>query len=127
MTSINTLSVSLKLSHTPSTLVQNGRCIECSNLFIVRTTLSASFKSSLQFNGLSNIDNLPSFTISLQFDLMPVHNFNIYVMINPIFSNNFSNIDISQPAMRFIDVRTLSTTDKTDKGTNKNVRKDTLN
>lgn len=58
---------------------------------------------------------------------MPVHNFNIYVMINPIFSNNFSNIDISQPAMRFIDVRTLSTTDKTDKGTNKNVRKDTLN
>lgn len=110
MTATNTLSASVKLSYMPPTLVQNGVCNLCSNIFIVQTSSSIPFKTTIQYNGVNLIDNQTSFTISLQFDYFSVQNFNIFVKINPAFSNSFGNMDISQSASKYIDIRTLSTT-----------------
>jgi len=105
----------------PSTLVQNGVCNLCSNIFIPQTSLSTPFKTTIQYNGVSMIDSQASFTMNLQFDNFPLQNFNIFVRINPALSTSFANIDISMPASRYIDIRTLS---KSEKEQNKNMRKD---
>lgn len=121
VTAINTLSVSVKLNNLPSTLVQNGVCSLCANIFLVQISLPNSFKTSIQYNGVSAVGTQSLFSVSLMFDAFPIQNFNVFVKINPSFSTYFGATDISQTVAKYIDLRMLALSESG------NIRKDTLN
>lgn len=122
VTGVNTLSISVRVNNLPSVLIQNGACPLCANLFVVQASLPSSFKTSIQYNGVSSIGSQSLFSISLLFDSFPTQNFNVFVKINPTFSPYFGSTDISQTVAKYVDLRTLSLSDS-----GKNMRKDILN
>lgn len=121
MSGLNTLSLSLKLNGLPATLLQNGACAMCSSIFVVQTSLPNTFKSTIQYNGVSSVDSQSLFSVTLQFDYFPTQNFNIFVKVNPTFSTYFGTTDISQSVAKYVDLRLLSTS-----GSGNNMRKDSL-
>lgn len=126
---INSLALSVKLNGLPSSFIQNNSCPQCSSLFTVQTSLTNTFKTTIQFNGLSAIDGQALFNIGLVFDYFPVQNFNVFVKINANLANNFS-VDVSQAAMKLIDLRTLARVDSGNNNTGvsaSNIRKDIIN
>ena len=121
MNGINSLVLSLKLNGLPSSLVQAGLCPQCANLFTVQTSINNTFKATTQYNGVSSIDGQALFNVNLVFDYFPTTNFNVYVKINSTMASLFT-VDVTQPAIKMIDLRTLSKAESSS-----NMRKDNLN
>lgn len=128
MSGINSLALSVKLNSLPSSLLQNNLCPQCASLFTVQTSLTNTFKTTIQFNGLSAIDGQALFNIGLTFDYFPVQNFNIFVKVNPTMASSFG-VDVSQGVSKLIDLRTLARLDSNSNGnvSASNIRKDVIN